>query len=1561
MTRDDEERRDASEGDRQALLDRLLGRTGEARIPRRTDPRARLSFAQERLWFLDRLAPGNPFYNCDITIPIPGAIDADALERALERLAQRHDQLRASFVESDGQPHQSIAPTAAVPIERVDLRRSPPTDRAGEAERLIAERARTPFDLGSGPLVRATLITLDDVDHVLLLVIHHIVCDGWSIGVITRELWACYEAEMRGVEPDLAPLPIEYADFAAWQRGWMSGARLEDELGHWEARLSGMRELQLPTDLLRPDVASYRGAFIPVRLPPHVTHRVRALAAEEGATTFMVLLAAFVWVLGRLGGTEDVVVGAPVANRDRPELEGIVGFFVNTLILRTSTSGEPSLRELVRRVRDVTLEASVHQDLPFDQLVHHLRPDRDLARNPIVQVVAQHFQVAPTTATAPSGAPRRDEGGGALAPVERGTSKFDLRLDTWDAAEGIVGQFEYSTDIVLRDTAERWLALWIAVLDGGLDDPDAPLDDLQLLDPAALELVVAAGTGPVVPYGTGGGVARLVERQAAQRLEAPAIVEGSRALTFGDLIDRAASTHLDLLDAGMVPGDLVGVGLDRGIELVVAELGVLRAGGAYLPLDPAYPDDRLRLMLADAAPRVVITAEAHRERFGALGVPLLTVDPSGRRARRHPGTQARLPSVERQPDDPAYAMYTSGSTGTPKGILVPHRGICRLVTDPGDFAVRPDDVVAFASNVSFDASTYEVWGALTAGARLEVIDHATLLSPDRLVDSIRSSGITVLFLTTSLFDATLAARPDAFRDLRVLVTGGSAFTPAHADRLFEAGGPDTFIHAYGPTENSAFSTTATLRSAPRDRRLVPIGRPLANSTARVLDERLRLVPAGVPGELWVGGDGVALGYIGRPDLTAARFVPDPWSVRAGAMMYRTGDRVRSRPDGQLEFLGRIDRQVKVRGFRIELAEVEAAVAAHPLVEQVVVDARRYPTGDPRLVAYVRPRPEGEAGGRDAAGTVVDHWHEYYDRVLYSDRPAEDPTFDIAGWVSSLTNEPLDPRIMREQVDATVARILRGGPRRVLEIGCGLGLLAFRLAPYVDHYAGTDFSEAAVEHVRAHLDSLGPASGRIELACAAADDEEAIRRMGGDFDVVVLNSVVQYFPSREYLERVIGCALQATSPGGRVFIGDVRALPLLRTFHLAVAHHHAPDDLTVDVLQRRATTGLELDHELVVAPELFARWLDRGAASQVTVEQKRGRAASELTQYRCDVTLHTPAGRQDASRRAAVPPDRWTPPVEEPNAFLDQLERHLVSHHPASVWVGDVPNARLAADRALAAALREAAPGALVGDVRRALMPVTGVDPEDVWELAERLGYRATLGWTPGHETETFDVRLDDPTAAAEPATFPRIPITTAEVLTTDPPRATFLRRLVPELRAHTASLLPDFMQPAAYVLVDSLPIGANGKIDTASLPDPDETVRRMSAGYLAPSTGTERMLAAVWSSVLGVDAVGLEDDFFADLGGNSLLATQVAARVRTRTDIDLPLRAVFEHARLGALAAELERLAADEGRDGVAQSRTAPKDADDTALVDVDELSDDEVDAMLLRLLGQQADGSERG
>ncbi|HEY7767793.1 amino acid adenylation domain-containing protein [Longimicrobium sp.] len=1015
-----------------------------------------LSFAQERLWFIDQFEPGSAVYNIPMAWRLGGALEQAALEHALGEIVRRHDSLRTVFGEVDGAPVQVIAPFRGFVLPVEDLSGLGEAEREAAVRRRAGEEARRAFDLSAGPLFRAALLRVDAEDHVLLLSMHHIVSDGWSMGVFSRELSALYAAFRDGRESPLPSLPVQYADYAVWQREQLEGEVLDRQLSYWRARLAGAPELlELPADRPRPPVQTYRGASVPVELSLELLGRLQALGRGEGATLYMTLLSAFQVLLSKYSGIADIVVGSPIAGRTRKEVEELIGFFINTLVLRTDLSGDPCFRDVMRRVRGVTLGAYEHQDVPFERLVAELQPERSLSHSPLFQVMF--------TLQNDGGGPRALAGlrvGGVDAELQ--TAKFDLSLSLVATSRGLLGGLTYSTDLFEQGTIERMVRHLGRVLEQVAGDADVRLSRLNLLGGAERALVVEEWNRTAAQVPADRCIHQLFEAQAARTPDAVALRFEEDSLTYRELNARANRLAHHLRRLGVGPEVRVGVLMERSVEMVVALLAVLKAGGGYVPLDPGLPAERLAYMLEDSAVPLVLVQAALRDAVPARdGVAVLAVDVL---AEEIAAESAENSESGAGPDSLAYVIYTSGSTGRPKGVMNQHRGVVnRLVWMQAQFGIGADDVVLQKTPFGFDVSVWEFFWPLQQGARLVMARPDGHRDPAYLRDVIEREGVTALHFVPSMLQPFIdAVEAGRCASLRHVVCSGEALPPVLVRRFYDRfAGPVELTNLYGPTEAAVdVSCWTCLRDEAAD--VVPIGRPVWNTSLYVLDAALQPVPVGVPGELNIGGVQVARGYLDRPGHTAERYIPDPFSAHPGARLYRTGDKSRWRAAGAIEYLGRLDFQVKVRGFRIELGEIESVLRGHGSVTDCVVVARAE-AGETRLVAYIVGDTEVEAlrahVRRSLPEYMVPSAFVFLDALPLTPNGKLDRKALPAPELASTEERFVAPRTPMEEVLAGIwAQVLRlervGVEDNFFELG-GHSLLATRVVSHIREVFGVE--------------------------------------------------------------------------------------------------------------------------------------------------------------------------------------------------------------------------------------------------------------------------------------------------------------------------------------------------------------------------------------------------------------------------------------------------------------------------------------------------------------------------
>ncbi|MBI1357392.1 MAG: amino acid adenylation domain-containing protein [Acidobacteria bacterium] len=1401
-----------------------------------------LSQGQRSLWFLYQAAPLSPAYNIGFTARVRGQVEEARLLAALQALQDRHPALTATMSMQGEEPIQSFSPGKAVSFRVSDLSGSSEADALKAAE----EAFHVPFDLENGPVFRAELFRMGPEESVLQLAVHHIAADFWSLLMFVDELQSLYGG---APPPALPEPPASFVDAVAAQQALLAGPEAERLWAYWQEQLSGEPPLlELPSDRPRPAVQTYEGDSYVFTLEPELAARLKALAKTEGATLHTTLLAAFAALLYRYSGQDDMLLGTLTSGRAQAEWTDVAGYFVNPVAVRARPSAELPFRDLLGQVRQALLGALDHQDFPFAQLVERLHPSRDAGFSPLVQVmfVLQQPQRAAESVPFMLGQPggRMQLGDLRLEslPLRLRQARFDLDIMMMDTAAGLEGFLQYNTALFDRETIERFEGHFRALLEGAVAEPSAAIGALPLLSAAERRQTLVELNETQRNFPTHRTLPELLAAQAAETPDAVAAAFGDQTLTYRQLHAKANQLAHTLRKKGVGPDALVGVCVERSLDMLVSVLGVLKAGGAYVPLAPSDPADRLRFILEDTETRLVLTEQALVERLGNHPAEILRLDADWDSIAAEPDQEPpRLATAENL----AYVIYTSGSTGRPKGTEIPHRALvnflCSMRETPG---MTADDTLLAVTTLSFDIAGLELFLPLLCGGKLAIASRDDAADGVRLMELLRRHQATILQATPATWQLLLAAGWRGDPRLTILC-GGEPLTRRLASELLPRGA--AVWNLYGPTETTIWSTIQKVSPGEGP---VSIGRPIANTEVYILDENRRPTPRNVPGELYIGGLGLARGYWKRPELTAEKFVAHPFYP--AERLYRTGDLCRLRSDGSIEFLGRNDHQLKLRGHRIELGEIEATLAAHPAVRDVVVTAREDVPGDKRLVAYVVPNLE-----RDASWRVehVAQWQAVWEETYSRPSEADDPRLNLTGWNSSYTGLPIPPEQMRDWLEQTVRRVRSLQPRRILEIGSGSGMLLFRLAPECELYRGVDFSQGSLDYIARHLpDDVRP---KVELARAAADDSSATPE--GAFDVVLVNSVIQYFPDPDYLVRVLQGAARALRPGGSVVVGDVRSMPLLRAFHASVQFHQSTDDVTLQELKLRIGKMLAQEEELAVDPDLFLGLRDLvPEITSVEILPRRGRYDNEMTKFRFDALLHR--------------------------------------GHAATAATGGEPlrNARLHAERMLLGWLDGEGGPTTVGEARAALraLPLEGSDPEETFEQG---GF---VDWS--RQGATGDWLASDAPPRRPSGASTRPPSACAN----DPLRAQRRNALVPALRQAVRQRLPEYMTPAAFVALDELPRLPNGKVNRRALPKPDGAAVAQQPTFTAPSAGAEQTIARIWQDVLQLERVGSRDNFF-DLGGHSLRLIQVRNKLRELFGADIPTTALLQHPTVASLAAYL--------------------------------------------------------
>ena len=1404
-----------------------------------------LSWAQQRLWFLCQLEPSAALaYHMPAGLRLRGRLDRAALQAALDRVVARHEALRTHIGTDQGAPVQVIAAAdQGFALSFQDLRDLPPEQREAALQQACSEQLALPFDLATGPLIRGHLVALADDEHALLFVLHHIICDGWSTNLLVREISALYAqlAQPGAAAADmLPPLSIQYADYAAWQREWLQGAALDRQVAFWKKHLDGAPALlELPTDRPRRPAQGHAGSSVNVHLEPTLTAALRQLARRHGMTPFMVLLAGWGIVLGRMSRQADVVIGTPVANRQRRETEGLIGFFVNTLALRVSLDGAPTVAELLQRVRTSTLAAYDHQDVPFEQVVEAVNPARSMSHSPV-------FQTLLSLSTAARGDDLRLPGL-VLSQMElpHATTHYDLTLGLTDGGERIAGILEYSTELFDEATMTRLVGHFRTLLQAMVGDDTCPVHALALMDADERAQVVVGFNRTEAAYPGDRTLADVFEDAVAATPHAVAVIDGDVSLSYAELDARANRLAHRLLALGVQPDDRVALCAERSAALVIGMLGVIKAGAAYVPMDPACPDERLATLLADCAPKALLTQSSHLARLAMVDagdVPLIALDGEDAASLAFPATAPRVAALDAR--HLAYVIYTSGSTGTPKGVMVEHRSVLRLAISESAATLSPGDRVAHCANPAFDAATWEIWATLLNGATLLVIAPPVLLDVARFKQVLQAHAVNVLHLTVGLFNQYAEALGDFYPSLDCLLFGGEKCDAAIVARVMRDNPPRRLVHCYGPTETTTFATTQVVTRDVVE--ILPIGKPIANTQVHLLDAAMQPVPIGAIGEIHVGGPGVARGYLNQPELTAQRFVPDPFAG-GDARLYRTGDLGRWLADGSIDYLGRNDAQVKLRGYRIEPGEIEARLGRCPGVREAAVVLREDAPGDKRLVAYVVREGDAAANGAGPARDERDIqlWPsvgEYfvYDELIYY----------------GLTNDDLRNAkyraVLRERVKGRV----------VVDIGTGRDAVLSRLC--------LELGAARVYAIEIFEKTFLAASQLI----ARMGLQDRIHVIHGDarhvglpeLADVCVSEIVEAIGGAEGAAVIINSARHLLKPDGLM----VPARSVTRFAAVSLPDHLAEQPAFTDVSAlyvQRIFDQVGTPFDLRLCIKNFPREL---LLSTEGVFEDLDFSAVTCEAYSHDVTLEIVRdGRFDGFLLWMV---LDVGEVDGRHETIDILD-HAYAWFPVYFPVHDPGLAVRAGDRLV---LRCAAE-----------LSDNGVNPDYFVEgrlerdgvVLDRFRHASHHHRREAGHGAYYERLFADGGIARE---------------------ATSNGDMARHLRNQLLRQLPEYMVPSAFVTLPQLPLTPNGKLDRRALPAPEQGAAA-TRGYVAPEGEMESAIAAIWQDLLGIERVGRQDHFF-ELGGHSLLAAQLVARLRVTLGRDVALREVFAHPVLQELA-----------------------------------------------------------
>ena len=1500
---------------------------------------SRLSSAQERLWFLDRMNPDSPAYNISYALGVSGQLSVPTLQQVLDALLARHESLRTRFIDVQGEPRQDICQDAPLTLEEIDLRPLPADARDAALQKHRLAHALQPFQTDCAPLMRCALYRLSSDQWVLGFCLHHIIADGWSLAVLRRDLVKLYEAMAQDKPPALPDLPIQYIDYAGWDRA--KRQHMDDELRFWRSELQELPALRLPTDYARPALPTFEGAAHRFVIDAQTTDRLTALANQHGATPFMVLLTAFAILLQRYSRQDDFAVGSPIAHRDHLDTEDLIGFFVNTLVLHCQLQSDASFLDHLAQTRATTLAAYANQDMPFERLVQELDPDRDPTTNPLVQVIFA-LQNAPIS--------QEQMDGIKITPLEYlvATTRFDLEMHLWACDDvdddvhgdmdghinaGLNGILVYNTALFHPESMARLSRCFEQLLKSICAAPDQPIAELSAVTDADQQAALV-GHFPVTTYPRDKTIIELFAEQVAQHPDKPALLLGNQTMTYGELDAQSARLAAHFVRLGMPAQAAVTIAIDASFAYVTFILAVLKAGGYYVPIASNEPASRLSDMLDTVKPWLAIDATNQATLLQTAQDKTAQAQDAG-----------QPPAIT--PISLAYVMFTSGSTGTPKGVCTPHRAVVRLVKNTNFHAFSQDDVWLQAASLAFDASTLEIWGALLNGGSLAIVPPGQAAFAD-IGSTIRRHQVTSLWLTAGLFHSMVDTDLNALKSVRHLIAGGDVLSVKHVQKALHAVPGLTMTNGYGPTENTTFTCYHRMQGAVPDGLPIPIGRAVANTSVYIVDEHTRLVANGMPGELLTGGDGLALGYLDAPELTATRFIDNPLGLD-DSRLYRTGDLVRRDINGDIQFLGRLDHQLKIRGFRVEAGEIEQALRKHASVENAAVT----PSGEhehKQLIAYVVPAMPAQAQTRQQLGLEqVKDWETLFDGSLYQNlQTAGDPTFNTAGWKSSYTGKAIPDAQMKDWLDDFISVVNRHTHDDVLEIGCGTGMVLFRVAPTSRQYVATDFSAQALAHVQHHLQHhLQHHAATLPVTLHHGEALDLERFTPKQFDTIILNSVVQYFPDIDYLRELIAKCLPLIRDGGQLIIGDIRSLPLLDAFHAGVTFANSDSHMRLAQWRSKVDRALLEEDELVISPTFFAA-LNLDRIARVSTRLQSAPHDNELSKFRYTAIIEVgqPIGQPTKQPGAAF--DCPSLAVTAP----DEVKQLIEHERPVAFRLCGLSNPRVAFELGLANTLNTTMnstrstgldPTLTLAALKRQLdqSDTIGIDPHVWHQLGEQLGYQVDTGWSDDHRQGAYDVqfvRADVPNAPIGVALGAGCFVNdfasgsvSSRTVANQPMRGKLARALGPQLRAHCKQALPDYMVPAHFVMLPALPLTKSGKLDRRALFTPDSHTRKGAQQPSAAANDLERQIASIWGELLNIASPGVTENFF-DLGGHSLLMVQVCKQLQDALGKKVPVLTMFQHPTIRALAKALgDTLDGGVGDGVVGQSTDSPRTTDTRA------------------------------
>ncbi|TQV77376.1 amino acid adenylation domain-containing protein [Aliikangiella marina] len=1474
------------------------------------DNKLPLSYAQQRLWFIDKLGEGSTEYNMPGYYLYSGNLNRQAFSAALETLIWRHEILRTQYIEDKDDVYQVIATQFELPLKFIDLSGERNESKRSIVSERLKQEAEKPFDLKNDLMVRLCVIKLEDSKHLIHYTIHHIAGDGWSIKIFKDELNSLYESGVLDAQSQLAPLRVQYADYAVWQRQWLSGELLKKQIDYWKEQLAGIPAVHdLPLDKPRPSTQKYEGRAFTQIINKELTKNIYNLCEQHGVSLFILLETAFAVLVSRYSNQKDVVIGSPIAGRTHSDLDSLIGFFVNSIVVRTEVNDDLDFAELLTKNKTTIFDAFEHQHVPFEMLVEEIRPERDLSYNSLFQIL---FVVQNTETEKQEDLANINDSEKASLFNERDVRiRFDLALHVTENSDDLSIRWSYRNYLFKESSIKRMANSFRVLLESIIsslmdsEEKKLPICQLNLLTNEELDLLENSINDTQKDHCLDTCFHEMFEAQVERTPNNQAIIFEDSTLSyreFNQLSNRLASY---LIFRGIGRDSIVAINIKRSVESMIALMGVLKAGAGYVPLEPNLPTDRMKYILNDSGARLVITEPQYSDikAYGDRSVIVLEQKLLEELKSEFDDKNPSRDSTQITSNSLAYVIYTSGTTGQPKGVMINHASLSNFLLSVKDKFLINDVVGSIvSSSLTFDATIQSLYLPLIDGRSVELLpDDDQLIAnlAEYLVDDEEAYlfKITPTHLKALVNQASIVRNP---LSKHVIVVAGETLTRNNLLPWFELLPNAKFINEYGPTEGTVGSCIFEINDIQSfsSGQSIPIGFPLDNVSFYVFDKNKNLAPFGVVGELYIGGKGLAREYLNQPQLTKSKFIEYKINHRDSIRLYKTGDLVRWVENYGLEFVGRVDDQIKIRGYRIELTEIQTVIESMDLVRDSVVIANASEE-ESSLIAYLVPTQRYlDDAALEYNKQHVEQWTSVNDDKYGDDtNHIEDVNLNFFGWNSSYTGQPIQQQQMEQWVEETLSRILKLSPKNLFEIGCGQGLFLYRYAESCNQVYATDISKVALDGIKNELTKRNWNNVALELGDALHFDHLDNTAI----DTIVINSVSQYFPNQKYLDEVLLNAINCVEPGGKIFIGDVRNLDLFESHLCAIERSRINQSISAGTFSSRIQRRKIKEPELLISPSYFANLKESiQSIDKVDILVKRGVGDNEMLRYRYDVVI--------------TKSEKWSNrPVEHDNVDefkwiefngITELRRELELAKDDTFGVFAVPNYRVLEDVELSSQIKGwSKDRVIIPQQNKGLLSSESVNQiielEKALNFAENQGYRCEITWSQESldkldiifsQSELPELRAHADYNKLTLVNCPQLPAIATEIAT--------------KVRKSLNSKLPEYMVPSVFICLEEMPLTVSGKIDKKSLPTPEDSDREKSV-YQPPTNNIQEKLCKIWAELLDLKQVGITDNFFA-LGGHSLLATRLISLVREAFRTEIPLRALFESPTIGDFSKLIE-------------------------------------------------------